>query len=1102
MSFIYNIQSVAKYESKILVRSWFFRIFTILAILFLGFFMGVLLLSDNSGGTWNLKAIPSNIPYIVLLLLNTGQAVIAVFLSSEFLKRDKKLDTSEVFYVHPLSNAEYVFGKIWGNLRVFLLLNFIIMALTLILNAIATNTYIDWGAYLQYFLIISVPTLIFIIGLSIFLMLVLKNQALTFVILLGYIGLTVFYIGDKFYYLFDYMAYSLPLMKSTIVGLTNYETIFNHRGMYLFAGLAFIFLTISLFNRLPNSRRSNYPWLVLGSVMLVASIGMGYNHVYSIIKQDKDRKLYTEINNKYINTPKMVVDEYDIFLEQHPGEITSKVKMKGTALASSSVFAFCLNPGLQVTGITSEGHTLQFDRDNQVILVDFGRKIATGDVLELSVSYKGRVNDNFCYLDIAEEVLQEERKEVLMNVDKKYAFQTADYLMFTPETYWYPRPGVAYSDKNPDWQQTYFSNFRLTVKPLAGLTPISQGESVPNEDGSFNFMTANPFQAISLAIGKYYTKSIEADSVLFNVTYLEGHDYFSHEFDSIQDTISWYIKEIKQNFERTYKLDYPFKRFSVVEVPAQFKSYPRSWTQAQETVQPEMVFFPEKGWEFYQLDFSKRKKDHIRWSQWDGAEGIDENEAQRRALNEFLYTFYQTEIGHNYSSGQRGRYELTSKANPYFLFPQLYNFRYNIFSSEWPVANRIIELYLQNRRTNDDWEREVNGISNNEKANKLFAQYSFKDLQGNIKVRDILDNIIALKANELFSKAEISAGLDPFRDTVRFILARNTFENIKFESLLDTLQEIGNAEIVPLLQTWYGPTALPYYTVHQPQFTQITNRGKDFFVTKQKITNDSPYDGIIKITNDAYSAANADPKTNRKVLIEANQTKEFVSVADEAPRSLSINTEISDNLPGVLMFHAKSIIKENGRQVPQEGDFVISASSFTAPNEIIVDNEDPLLFELSKPAVVGMLPKWLDKVEETPFKYSGVMWWRAPLQWTATTDGGYYGRYVRSAYVVKNGDGSQTATWKVPIPEPGQYEVYYWAYNKMMRYNRRKEGEYHFKIEYNNESEDAYLDFRQAGDEWAQVGVYHFDTDTVRIVLTNESKIRAVVADAVKLVKR
>ena len=112
MSFIMNIRSVAKYESKILVRSWFFRIFTLLAVVFLGFFNFAMMLMEDNFGLWFAKSVSSNIPYLNLLLLNTGQAVVAVFLSSEFLKRDKKLDTSEVFYVRPLSNAEYVVGKI------------------------------------------------------------------------------------------------------------------------------------------------------------------------------------------------------------------------------------------------------------------------------------------------------------------------------------------------------------------------------------------------------------------------------------------------------------------------------------------------------------------------------------------------------------------------------------------------------------------------------------------------------------------------------------------------------------------------------------------------------------------------------------------------------------------------------------------------------------------------------------------------------------------------------------------------------------------------------------------------------------------------------
>lgn len=297
MSFLYNIQSVAKYESKLLTRSWFFKIFTVLAIGALSIFNFVMLVVEGGGVFWMTKAIVSNIPYLNLLLLNTGQAVIAVFLASDFLKRDKKLDTSEVFYVRPLSNAEYVIGKIWGNLRVFLLLNLIVLTIALLFNMIATGMSVDWLAYLVYFLLISVPTLVFIIGLSIFLMLVLKNQALTFILLLGYIGLTLFYIQDKYYYLFDYMAFSLPLFKSSIVGFSNWEVLLNHRAIYLFAGLGFIFFTIFLFKRLPNSSRSHYPWLLLSLCMAGMAGAAGYRHVHAILHTEELRALYTNINN-------------------------------------------------------------------------------------------------------------------------------------------------------------------------------------------------------------------------------------------------------------------------------------------------------------------------------------------------------------------------------------------------------------------------------------------------------------------------------------------------------------------------------------------------------------------------------------------------------------------------------------------------------------------------------------------------------------------------------------------------------------------------------------------------------------------------------------
>ena len=562
------------------------------------------------------------------------------------------------------------------------------------------------------------------------------------------------------------------------------------------------------------------------------------------------------------------------------------------------------------------------------------------------------------------------------------------------------------------------------------------------------------------------------------------------------------IRNLRENLERTYKLSYPFDRFSVVEVPAQFYSYVRSWSQAQEVVQPEMVLFPELGCMFNQMDFVRSKKNQLKWSKRGGRE-ISEEEAEIRVMNSFLWIFSQTEGNYNFSSGSRGKFNISSQSNPYFLFPELYNFRYNIYSSEWSVTNRLVELYLQRKSDNNGWEREINGISNNEKANLLMERYSFKELLSDVKHLDLLNNTISLKGYCLFAPAEVNMGVSLFRDSLYALLERNEFRNMRFENLLDTLEMISGADIRAGISGWDRPTPLPFYTIGQPEVTKITNKGQESFVLKQLVSNNSDNDGMLQLNIQigGYSPS-IDPRVNRKLPLAARQTKLLVTVWEEAPRQVDVNTLIAGNLPSILNLPVTNIREERERAVDTEGDFIVTDFSPVVEGEVVVDNEDSLFF-LSEPAVVGLLPKWLDKVENTSFKYAGVSPWRAPLQWTATTNAAYYGRYIRSAYVIKSGNGSQTATWKVPILSAGQYDVYYYvSKDNELKYNKQAGGEYHFKVEYDEENEDAYIDLKKANEGWEPIGAYYFSSDTVRITLTNECKLRSVTADAVKIVKR
>ncbi|WP_298651223.1 xanthan lyase [uncultured Proteiniphilum sp.] len=1266
---LHNIQSVAKYESKLLMRSWFYRIFLVLAILFLCIFNFAALVAEG-GGFWLMKALPANIPYVNLMFLNTGQAIIAVFLSSEFLKSDKKLDTSEVFYVHPLSNAEYVTGKIWGNMGVFIRLDLFIIVLVVAFNLIS-GVSIDWMAYLVYFLLICIPTLIYIFGLSIGLMLVLKSQAITFVLLLGYIALTLFYIGDKFYYLFDYMVYNLPLVKSTIIGFSNWGALINHRMIYLLLGSGFICLSIFLFRRLPNTKYGSYRWLFLSLVFVSAGIWASYNHVVTIMKAAKMRQIYTEVNNQYVNTPKMVIDHYDISLDQHPQTISSEVEMRAVALEEAAVFTFCLNPGLKVSEVTENNKALSFTRDHQILLIDFGREIESGDSVRFKLKYAGSIDEGFCYLDIPAEILQEEYASEMFKIDKKYSFQDKNYLLFTPETYWYPRPGTSYSSENPDWQQAYFSHFRLKVKTINDLKALSQGtmkwpvvkritvdpdeaekgnreltapaednraDRVPGKDSTgvsgrdserrpggnrerrpgrnrdagsdrsrerdagdasgdgvaqnrgqranrntdegggprrervtergaegrgsrgergsvrgegggsrqsgergvprdsaaerdkalakispkvitevsydsiFIYETDFLTPSITLIIGDYEQKSIDVDKTLFSIWHLKGHDYFSTVFNAVADTIPAQIRERRRSVESAYYLDYSFSRFSLVEVPVQFYNYVRTWTQAQEVMQPEMVLFPERGSLINDADVVKGVQNEKNRAKRDGQE-ISDEEAAIRVLNRFMRLFERTESNFNWSQ-DRGSLNVSVKPNAYFVFPQLYNFRYNVFSSEWPVANRLIELYLQDKVDNNDWVRQMNGISNDEKANLLMEQSPFKELLADAEQRNLLDNVTALKANYLFAPAERNVGYEEYRDSLRAVLQRNIFTNLRFENLLDTMGMIAGVDLRAPLEAWYHPTPLPVYIVGTPEVIRIMNRDKEVFVVKLLITNDSDHDGVVNIEINMGGGL-YDPRAKRKVTLKAHETKNLVSVWDEAPRNININTLISANLPSLINLPVNNIIRERNKPIDEEGDFVVENASYKISGEVIVDNEDSTLFVLSLPDVVGLLPQWLDRVDDNSFRYSGVSGWRPPLQWTLTTNDKYYGTHVRSAYVIKSGSGSQTATWKIPVADAGQYDLYYYVYkpDEFRRGRGRGPGgggrgrsagdaEYHFKVRYDDDEENAYINLQRSEEGWSILGTYFFSNDTVQVILSNNCKLRTVTADAVKIVRR
>ncbi len=323
----YIIRTIARYEMRTLLRSWFFRIFAGMSIFGLGLFNAGLNF-PGTGSPWVYRAIAASIPYANLIILNLGQAIVAVFLASEFLKQDRKNDTVEVIYVRSMSNGEYILGKSLGILSVFLILNLIILALGVGFSFISNAGSQRIFPYLAYPLLISLPTLVYILGLSFFIMVLIKNQAVTFILLLGYIALTIFYLNKKAFHIFDFIAYQVPMMYSSISGFGNLTEILMHRFIYFLLGAGLIFLTTYKLNRLPQSPRLARLPLYFGIFFLLAGSFFIYQYLQIKFESRSFRKETLALNNRYALFPRVTVRSCKLDVEHRVNKIAVDARMK------------------------------------------------------------------------------------------------------------------------------------------------------------------------------------------------------------------------------------------------------------------------------------------------------------------------------------------------------------------------------------------------------------------------------------------------------------------------------------------------------------------------------------------------------------------------------------------------------------------------------------------------------------------------------------------------------------------------------------------------------------------------------------------------------
>ena len=1086
-----KIRLIASYERKIIRRHLSFWIFLICIVFGIA---GVQWYLQVDSPVWAESALSATVPYMNAWFFNLLQSLLVIFVGVEFVWRDRRLGTNETFLSRSETNVEYMFGKIWGVMKLCLLLNLVSIGIAIMIHLLFMETVAFKPLlYLFYLFTLTFPALVFVFGISLFAAMLIRNYYLALLLLMiGFIG-SYFATPWVLYGTFDPWARSLPLLFSDAIGFANIGILLLHRLAYFFCGIGLIFLSVLLVKRMDDRRsafRKVLGILASGFILLGIFAGALYLNTYLDINQRRVR--FRIAQEKYMKSDRVQVVSNRMVYKQSGDRlhVESFLLLVNKSKQSIDTPILYLNPGLSIVSLTSEEQELFYNREGHVVVIK--RRMECGEELPLRVEYEGIIDEAICYLELPDEEYHDTRMGILPlsadplgNMPKtrhelysnggRFAHVGNKYTILLPECLWYLSAVPPVNLQIPSMKDFDFTDYRLEVEGQESKTVISQGSMKKNEKG-ISYSNDHPLPRLSLCIGDYEQKTITVDSLSFGVYYFPGHDFWTEGYNLSPDSSRLLMSYHLGVLERQTGNSLPVNRLSIVEMPLNFRPYLIQGQLGSNFVQPELVFFPEKLFtESYRSIKDILKLLKTKRSLDSEVEGVA---LRSNVLNRFFEPIYN-------------------------IMPMYQEFRTTIYSDKFPCIGDLIYEIRFSGQSKDH-------LSLNEKV-KTIQYWDGRSLRGALMDRDNPVEYIMLKKKREHINSLIATRVEMMYmwDFIEDFVKCHPFQRVDFDVFAREFKDQFNVNIDSLLERYYADDRLPTLFVQDLKMESYNG----IPLGSCKVYNPSNIDGVLRV--DGY-----DQKLRRQrpnyFLIPAKSCKE-IRVRNYTIPNFAVELGLCCNLPDKI-----SIIFNDREETEKDWEGIrdVDSSTFRLPlNEIIVDNED-VGFRLVKK---DKRKKWGERFLKEQ-EYQGME--NVGDEWILSISSSSYGYKIKSAYCKKAGMGEEYAEWMVKIKEPGKYRVavhvpeyLYAIYLGSFLKNAR------LYYQVFSEEGDTYveLDLNEEAPGWIELGTYEFSegnyfvrlsdkggTDLQPVIKTGMLKVKGnsnitcsqmIIADAVKWVK-
>ncbi len=1103
IAYLYQLALIVKHEARMVLRSWPFRILSILCVGITCLQVFGMLGAIYSGATGFLGPIftASNTTVIGLSQIGAMLTFTVIFFANDIGSRDRDIGISDVVASRPISRGQYVIGRLLALLLLLTILMTIVLGFSLVANYAFGFRIAPFRQYGPFFVCFSVLGVAFATTLTAALSTLIRIRLLASVAaLVPLLVLSTFL--TRFSYAFDISGQYIAQRYSDMIGYSSASEIFLWRASYLCLTLFFVSVAVLRYPKPEAEQRHPIAWRFFLSLLL-ASGGLICDQATDILDFRDRLSRGRAAMEAALSNRSASVTHYEMKVDLLPqkrglsASITTTLRNRGET--DQDTFIFVLNPGLDIEEVTiADGPPVQVSRDLSIVELLLETPLSPGEMVDLVWDYGGRIDPKDAWLvwkwspggSGGDNSSQEFEQGMMLG--ELSGWVGTRYCFLLPESHWYPVPNATYGHEYPDQRPTNFATARIEIGMPEGWKGVTQGvlrrEGTAEGRAAATFETDLPVPQFSLCAGEYERVSAVVRGVDMAFYYALAHrknvDFFADAAEEIRERIA----KSMESLANVTEFDYPYASLSLVEVPSLCKRFSDTWDRRNLLVQPGVLLLTESDFFGEYFDFLYTQSEESSKKQGTGA-----TSGQIKA--ELLWKYFS-----------RGQFGSDLQLN---ILTNYWEFQLAPTGTTYPALGSAFTAVMAESALGRHKGKSMPNVNMDSGQNPYSRSDGFRGTGFDpnellmplsaitpVDQRHRFDSLLNRKTFGLLDALELVVGKEAWSEFVPELLAQRRFQSISIEDFQRGIQEYTDEDLSWVFEQFVYEPVMPGYAINHVDAYEIDigQRERQFQISL-RIENIEEGKGYVQVYIETEGLGDSE-WVEQTYFFGDREEKEIRKVLRDKPKSVRVRSAGSRNIhePTETVY-----VPEDRRKSAGE-EFVRTISAEERKLVVIVDDLDAGFSTTNlKPETRVRLMSV--RAPGEPKTYPDHYGWRPPRQWRQQRTAEAFGKYLRTRKIKSAGDGSQFATWSASLPRDGTYEVFFYA--RLEQWESR--GRYLMTIESGKYSQNVEFVLSTAKEGWNSLGKYKFRKDRPAQVklsddISGSSRNARLYADAVRWV--